>query len=81
MLFLSFNYSWNTEGITFILLRREIEDVRIQIGTEPYKNNYGKRYKARAVVDCCKEGKQKNPEGKIICLPDEGEWVSEPLLD
>jgi hypothetical protein len=72
MLFLSFNCSWNSEGITFILLRCELEDIiRIKINTEPYKNNHGKHYKAHAVVDCRKEGKQKNPEGKIICLPDE----------
>jgi hypothetical protein len=72
---------WNSEGITFILLQREIEEVRIQIGTESNKNHYGKHYKARAVVDYRKKGKQENPEDGIISLPNKGEWVSEPLFD
>jgi hypothetical protein len=78
----SFNYSWNTEGKAFELRRLELEDVvRIQIQSEPYKNNDGKRYKARTVFHCRKKGKQKNPKGSIIGLSDQGEWVSEPLLD
>ena len=77
-----FRYSWNPEGKTFKLLRRELEDVvRIQIKTEPYCNNGGKRHKARAVVDDRKKGKQKNPEGSVICLPDQGELVHERLFD
>jgi hypothetical protein len=64
------------------LLWCELEDIiRIQIRTEPYKNNYGKGDKARTVFHGRKKGKQKNPEGKIISLPDQGEWVCEPLLD
>jgi hypothetical protein len=44
---LSFNDSWNSEGKAFVLLRLELEGVvRIQIYTEPYKNNDGKRYRA-----------------------------------
>jgi hypothetical protein len=74
--FKSFNCSWNTERKTLVLLRLELEDVvQIQIYTEPYKNNYGKRDKARTVVDCRKKGQQKNPEGSIICHPNEGEWT------
>ncbi|HET7008780.1 MAG TPA: hypothetical protein VFK65_24995 [Candidatus Binatia bacterium] len=53
----------------------------MKISTEPYKNNHGKRDKARAVVDRRKKGKQKNPEGSIISPPNKGEWVSEPLFD
>ena len=79
---LAFNYSCNSEGISFELLRRELEDVvRIQIKSEPYKNNYGKRYKARTVVDYRKKGKQKNPEDDIISIPNKPEWVSERLID
>ena len=71
-----------SEGKTFVLLRLELEDVDIQISTEPYKNNYGKRYKAHTVVDCRKKkGEQKNPEGSIVSLPNKGEWVSEPLFN
>jgi hypothetical protein len=79
---LSFNYSCNSEGISFELLRCELEDVvRIQIKSEPYKNNYGKRNKARTVVDDRKKGKQKNPEDSIISIPNQPEWVSERLID
>jgi hypothetical protein len=55
--------------------------VSIQISTKPYKNNHGKRYKARTVFHCRKKGKQKNPKGSIISLPNQGEWVSELLFD
>ena len=79
---LSFNYLRNSKGITLILLRLEIKGViRIQIQTEPYGNNYGKHNEARAVVDEGKKGKQKNPEGSVISLPNEGKGVREPLLD
>jgi hypothetical protein len=54
----------NAEGETFELLRLE-DVVRIQIGTESYKNYYGKCYKARAVGDWREEGKQKNPKDGI----------------
>jgi hypothetical protein len=62
--FLSFNYSWKSEGKTFELLRLE-DVVRIQISNEPNKNNCGKGYKARTVFDWCKEGEQKKEEGSI----------------
>jgi len=40
---LSFNYSRNTEGEIFELLRSELEDVvYVQISNEPYKNNHCK---------------------------------------
>jgi hypothetical protein len=78
---LSLNYSWNSEGKTFVLLRLLEDVVRIQIKTEPYKNNHGKRNKADTVVDCRKKGKQKNPEGSIVSRPNKGEWVSAPLFD
>jgi hypothetical protein len=79
---LSLNDSWDSEGKTFELLRFEPEDVvRIQIQTESHKNNDGECYKARAVVDRRKKGKQKNPKGSVINLSDQGEWVSEPLFD
>jgi hypothetical protein len=80
--FLSFNCSWNTERKTLVLLWFELEDViQIQIYTKPYKNNYGKREKARTVVDFRKKGQQKNPEGSIIGQPYKGEWVSGPLFN
>jgi hypothetical protein len=79
---ITFNCSWNSEGITFILLWREFEDVvRIQISNEPNKNNDGKHDKARTVFHCRKKGEQKNPEDSIISFPDQGEWVSERLFD
>jgi hypothetical protein len=79
---LSFNHLWNSEGKTFVLLRREIEDVvRIQINAEPYKNNYGKQYEARTVFHCREKGQQKNPKDGIISQPNQGEWVSAPLFD
>jgi len=55
---------WNSEGKTFELLR--IEDiVRIEIGSQSHKDNYGKCYKARAVLDWRKEWEQENPEDGI----------------
>jgi hypothetical protein len=48
----------NSEGITFVLLRLEIEEiVGIQVENEPYQNDHGKGDKARAVVDDRKKGK------------------------
>jgi hypothetical protein len=61
---LFFNNSWNSEGETFELLRLD-DVVRIQISTEPDKNNYGKRYKARAVFDWRKKWEQKKEKGSI----------------
>lgn len=52
---LSFNHS-RTEGETFVLLRLFDDLVCIQIETEPYDYNPGKRYKARTIVDDCKKG-------------------------
>jgi len=67
---LSFNYSWNSEGKTFVLCRRELQGiVCIQVYGEPYKNNYAKHDKAGAVVDRCKKGQQKKPEGSVISHP------------
>ena len=57
---------WNSEWKTFKLLR--IEDiVRIEISSQSHKDNYGKCYKARAVLDWRKEGEQENPENGIKC--------------
>ena len=81
MLVLSINYSWSSQRKTFVLHRLELEGVDIQISTEPYKNYHGKQYKACTVVDLCQEWEQENPEGKIVGLPNEAEWVSEPLFD
>ena len=75
---LSFNYS-RSEGKSFGLLRLE-DIVPEQVSTEPYKNNYGIRYKARTVVDCLNKGKQyRYPKGSTIS--NLGEWVSESLFD
>jgi hypothetical protein len=76
-----FRYSWASEGKTFELLRLLEDVVRIQISPEPYKNNYGKQYKARTVFHCRKKGQQKNPEDNIIDYPNKGEGVSAPLFD
>jgi hypothetical protein len=77
---LSFNYSRNSEGITFELLRRK-EVVRIQISTEPNKNNYGQRYKARTVFDWRKKGQQKQEKGSIKSPKSHpGESVTECLF-
>jgi len=55
---------WNPERETFELLR--IEDiVRIQISSQSHKNNRGKRYKARAILDWRKEGEQEDPKNGI----------------
>ena len=60
-----------------------LEDVvRIQIGTESYKNDYGKCYKARAVGDWRKKGEQKNPKDGIKSPKNHpGERVFEPPAD
>jgi hypothetical protein len=77
-----YDYSWNAEGKTFVLPRRELENVvRIQISPEPYKDNYSKRDKARTVVNYRKKGKQENPKDNVISHPNKGEWVSVPLFD
>ena len=55
---------WNSEWKTFELL--QIEDiVRIEISSQSHKDNYGKCYKARAVLDWRKEGEQENPKDSI----------------
>lgn len=77
---LPFNYSCS-EGKPFVLLRPELEDVDIQIGAEPYKDNYGQHDKARTIFHCRKKGQQKKPKGNIICDPNNGERVSAPLFD
>lgn len=78
----SFNYSRNPEWKSLILLRLEIQNVvRIKIDYKPYNNDHGEGYKARAIVDCCKERNQEDPEDEIVSLPDEREWVGESLLD
>jgi len=52
VLVISSAYSWNSEGVALVLLWRKIKEiVRIQISTEPYKNNGGKCNKAHTVVD------------------------------
>ncbi|MFA9403340.1 MAG: hypothetical protein ACERKY_09770, partial [Anaerolineales bacterium] len=50
--FFSWSYSRYPEGVTFELLRREIEKVvGIQIEYEPDPDNYAKQYESRAVLD------------------------------
>jgi len=79
---MSKEHTLNSEGITFELFRREAEYVVcIKIKTEPYSNGHGKGDKTHPVIYCRKKGQQKNPEGGIINLPDQGEGVSESLLD
>jgi hypothetical protein len=47
----------NSEGIAFILLWCELENIiRIQAGAESYKNDYGKRDKTCTVVNYRKKG-------------------------
>jgi hypothetical protein len=72
---------WNSEWKTFELLR--IEDiVRIEISSQSHKDNYGKCYKARAVLDWRKEGQQENPEDGIKCPKGHpGEPAVEPFSD
>ena len=76
-----FGFLWNPERETFVLFRREIGGVvRVQIKTEPYQDDHGKRDKARTVVYCCEKGNQKDPKGKIISLSNEGEWAGGRLF-
>jgi len=60
-----------------------LEDVvRIQIGSESYRNDYGKCYKARAVRDWRKKGEQKNPKDGIKSPKNHPvEWAIEPPSD
>ncbi len=59
----------NSEGITFILLRRKVKGiVRIQARAEPDKDDDGKGDKADAVGNGRKKGNQKNPKGRIVNL-------------
>jgi hypothetical protein len=68
--------------MTVITLRCELEEVvGIQIQTEPYSNDDGEHQKSCAVFNERKEGKQKNPEGEVIHLSNEGERVHESLLN
>ena len=77
---LSFSYS-NSERKSLVLLQFE-DVVRIQIGTESYKNYYGKCYKARAVGHWREEGKQKYPKDGIKSPKNHpGERVIEPPSD
>jgi hypothetical protein len=78
---LSFNHLWTSEGKTFELLRLLDDVVRIQISSEPDKNNYGKQYKSRPIFHGRKEGQQKNPKGDIIGYPDQNKWMCERLFD
>jgi len=49
------------------LLGREFDEViRNQVNNEPDKNHDCIHYKASAVVDRRKKGKQKNPEDSIV---------------
>ena len=76
---LSFNYSRSSEGKTLGLLALE-DVVPVQISSESYKTNYGKRYEARTVVDCL--GKRKHyryPPDNIVSNKDES--VGEALFD
>lgn len=65
----------------FVLLWGEIEKViRIHIQRQPYQDNDGKCYEARAVGHCCEERKQEYPEGRIVSQPDDRERMCEALF-
>ena len=72
---------WNPEGETFELLRIE-EIVRIEISSQSQKNNRGKCYKARAILDWRKKGKQEDPKDGIKSPKGHpGEPAVEPFSD
>ena len=55
---------WNSERETFKLFRVE-EVVRIEISSQSHKDNYGKCYKARAVLDWRKKREQEDPKDGV----------------
>jgi hypothetical protein len=72
---------WNSEGKTFELLRIE-KIVRIEISSQSHKNNRGKCYKARAVLDWRKEGEQEDPKDGVESPKGHpGEPAFEPLFN
>ena len=70
------------------LWRRRRSAVEPVIGHAKHDNRMIRNYlkgpegdKANAVVDCRKEGNQKNPEGSIVSNPNEGDWKRKHLFN